>query len=207
MRNTALDEANVRLANERARLVSLEADALERTKKEVLSSAQYSGIYTFYTSVTSESVKTAMRDLGAWSRQDPKQTFRIVFNSPGGSVIDGFALFDFIKELQENGHRIETVALGYAASMGGILLQAGDERIMGKNAFMLIHEISSFSAGKFSEMEDELKFIKQLQDKALDILAAKSQLTKAQIRLKWKKLDWWFPAETALELGFVDKIQ
>jgi ATP-dependent Clp endopeptidase proteolytic subunit ClpP len=202
-----LEAAETEYYHQLSRLHSLEADALERTKAETLASPQYTGIYTFYGSVNSDSVKTAMRDLGAWARREPEANFRIVFNSPGGSVIDGFAFFDFIKELRSLGHNIETVALGYAASMGGILLQAGDKRVIGSNAYMLIHEISSFAFGKASELEDELKLVKRLQEKALDILAERSTMNKSQIKRKWVKTDWWIDAAEALEFGFVDEIR
>ena len=131
----------------------------------------------------------------------------IVFNSPGGEVTEGLALFDFIQELRSRGHEIETISIGMAASMAGILLQAGDNRVMGKNAVILIHEVSSITYGGASSMADDLKFVEMLQDKILDILAERSTLTKRQIRNRWLRKDWWLDAETALKFGFIDSIQ
>lgn len=206
-RDDALVTAQAEYYKEKTRLTKAEADAAERNRDEVLASPQYAGIYTFYSAVNGDSVKACMRDLGAWSRREPGRPFRLVFNSPGGSVIDGFALFDYIAELKTLDHAVETVALGYAASMGGILLQAGDKRVIGRNAYMLIHEISSGAFGKFSEMEDELKFVQRLQEKALDILAERSTMNTKEIKRKWKKTDWWLDADEALALGFVDEIR
>lgn len=162
--------------------------------------------YTFYDSVKQASVEKAMREIGAMCRRDPGQDLKIVLNSPGGSVLDGLALFDFLQVLRSEGHHIEVVALGMAASMGGVLLQAGDVRSIGKNAWLLIHEVSSGAIGNVSEIEDELEFIKKLQDNLVKILAERSTMTERQIKTKWKKKDWWLSATEALELGFVDQI-
>lgn len=110
-----------------------------------------------------------MEELGSWSRREPGCAMKIIFNSPGGSIIDGLALYDFILELRANGHYVETIAVGMAASMGGILLQAGHERVVGANAFVLVHEASTGAMGKTSEIEDEVAFVKRLQEKLLDI--------------------------------------
>jgi ATP-dependent protease ClpP protease subunit len=90
--------------------------------------------------------------------------------------------------------------------MGGILLQAGDERVIGKNAHLMIHEISAGAVGKLSEIEDEAKFCAMLSDRLVDILAERSTLTPTQIKRRWKRKDWWLSAEEAVELGFADRI-
>lgn len=184
-----------------------EHEVLKRRNQDWHSGAEAARLYTFYGHVDRNTVRDCMEDLGKMSRREPGADIRIVFNSPGGSVLDGLALFDFIQELRAAGHHIETVTLGMAASMGGVLLQAGDQRISGRNAHILIHEVSSLNMGKVSEMEDELQFCKKLQSKILDILAARSTLTKEQIRRRWTRKDWWLSAEEALELGFVDAIR
>jgi ATP-dependent protease ClpP protease subunit len=96
---------------------------------------------------------------------------------------------------------------GMIASMAAILMQAGDERVLDENAWFMIHEISSRLGGKSSDMEDELKFVKRLQDRALAILSERSTLSKTQIARRWKKTDDWMSAEEALQLGFVDRVE
>jgi ATP-dependent Clp endopeptidase proteolytic subunit ClpP len=164
-------------------------------------------ILTFYGEVGAESVARALTELGIWARRDPGLPIKVIFNSPGGSVFDGLALFDYLRELQADGHHITTVGLGMAASMGGVLLQAGQHRVMGRNAYMLIHEVSSLAWGNASELEDEVAFTKRLQDRLLDILAERSTLSKAQIARRWKRRDWWLSAQEALDLGFIDEIR
>ena len=142
-----------------------------------------------------------------WERRDPGEPIVIRINSPGGSVLDGFALFDAILRLRRKGHTITTHGTGMIASMATILMQAGDERVLDANAWFMIHEISSVVGGKASDMEDELRFAKRLQERLLEILAGRSTLTKVQIARRWKKTDDWMDAEEALKLGFVDRVE
>lgn len=141
-----------------------------------------------------------------WERRDPGEPITIRINSPGGSVLDGFALFDTIMRLRRKGHHITTHGIGMIASMATIIMQAGDDRVLDANAWFMIHEISAGASGKSSEMEDQIKFVKRLQDRGLDIYAERANLTKAQIARRWKKTDDWMSAEEALKLGFVDRI-
>lgn len=164
-------------------------------------------VYQFNQAVSAKSVQVCIDTLNRWSRTDPKAPFTIYFDSPGGSVIDGLSLYDTIQSFRRKGHHVTTVTRGYAASMAGILLQAGDLRLVGPRAWMLIHEVSSMAWGKSSEMEDELKFVRRLQAQLLDILAARSTMTAKQIATKWKKTDWWLDAEESVALGFADYVE
>lgn len=195
------------------RKLSAEAERHEyeayRSEKELKAwdaSADEHRIYHFFGQVDANNTLSCIDVLGNWARRSRDQTITIVFNSPGGSVIHGLALYDFLTELKSDGNRIETVARGMAASMGGVLLQAGNERIVGQNAHMLIHEVASIGAGKISELEDEMLFLRRLQDRCLDILSERSTLTKKKIENRWKRRDWWLGAEDIVDLGFADRI-
>lgn len=185
----------------------LEGRFRERRLADEEASSTDAHVYYFHGAVNALSSSACLEELGHWSRKDPGCDITIVFNSPGGSVFEGLALFDFIVDLRGRGHHVTTKSVGMAASMGGILLQAGDVRVIGKNGFMLIHEVSSGAMGKVSEMEDALKFAERLQVKLVAILSERSSLTDAQIRRRWKQKDWWLDAAEALELGFVDRIE
>jgi len=142
-----------------------------------------------------------------WERRDPGEPIVIRINSPGGSVLDGFALFDTIMRLRRKGHHITTHGIGMIASMATIIMQAGDERVLDANSWFMIHEISAQTRGKASQMEDELKFVKRLQERALDIYAERSTLSKAQIKRRWTKTDDWMDAAEAVKLGFADRVE
>lgn len=195
--NKALAEA--RLANAEADFKELEVSRLRATSAE-------HNVFTFYADVDDTSVYNSLNSLSTWSRRHPGEDLHIVLNSPGGSVIAGLALYDFLQDMKQS-HFITVTTIGMAASMGGILLQAGHHRVASKNAFILIHEVSASSYGKITEMEDETTFLVRLQEKLMAILAERSSMTPRQIKARMKRKDWWMDAEQALELGFIDAIR
>ena len=163
-------------------------------------------VYTFYAEVSDESVRSAMQTLGTWARREPGRPMTVILNSPGGRVLDGLALFDYLSWLRSEGHRLRIEVLGRAASMGGVLLQAGDERVVGANAFLLVHEVSGGAEGKSSELGDRVEFYDQMEKRLLAILASRSTLTERQIKARWSRKDWWLTAQEAVEVGLADAI-
>lgn len=188
-------------------LINLEYEFRSRKLADEKASLTDAHVFHFFGPVTATNCGIAIEELGTWSRRDPGCDITIVFNSIGGSVWEGLALFDFLGDLRTRGHKIITKSIGMAASMGGVLLQAGDERVISKHGFILIHEISSGAMGKVSELEDSIKLSERLQDKLLNILSERATLTKAQIKRAWKRKDYWIDADEALRLKFVDRIE
>lgn len=159
----------------------------------------------FFFPVDWRSVHIARRALEAFSRK-PGSDVTIYINSPGGSVIDGLALMDSIHALRERGHKVTTVAMGMAASMGGFLLQAGDRRVITANSRILIHRISRIFAGTGAEVADQKEMMQKLESRAMPLLCGRSKLTVQEVYDRSKNRDWWLTAQEALELGFVDEI-
>ena len=164
-------------------------------------------LYRFSSGVDSHSVTKCMRKLTQWSRMEPKCSMEIVFSSPGGSIIDGFELFDFIQELRSKGHKITTGSLGMAASMAGILLQAGDIRWIGHQSWVMIHRAAFGAIGKTYEVEDEVKLVKRIEERILDIFTSRSKLTKQKLKKNWDRKDWWIDVDECVQLGLVDEIR
>lgn len=183
------------------------ADNYEQENRNTAASSDRAHVYYFTDDVGVVSVAKCIERLDRWSRREPGCEIKLVLNSPGGGIISGFALYDFLQELKGKGHYLTTIARGYAASMGGILLQAGDTRLIGPSAFMLIHEPSSGAIGRLTDIEDSLHFSKMLGARCLDILAERSTLDAKQIKRKWERTDWWLDANDAYNLGFVDGIE
>jgi ATP-dependent Clp endopeptidase proteolytic subunit ClpP len=192
-----------RLAVAKARI---ELAELERTHAEAKAAAKHARVYFFSRNVTKKSVADTIETLGLWSRRDPETEMRLVINTRGGEVVHGLALFDFLGELKALGHRLTTVAIGQAASFGAVLLQAGDQRLIGRNASVLLHEISFGAWGKLTAMEDQVEFNRSLEHRILAILACRSTLTVEQIAARWSRKDWWLTAEEVVTLGLADAI-
>jgi ATP-dependent Clp endopeptidase proteolytic subunit ClpP len=177
----------------------------EREDIKAKSQSSQARVYNFVDKVSSTTVKTCVNTLEEWARRNTEPV-TIVFNSPGGEVFPGLALFDAILALREKGIDITTVCRGWAASMGGVLFQAGKERVIGQNSYMLIHEVSDIAVGTTADLEDELEFTKRVQKRLVNILAERSTLSAKQIEAKWKKTDWWVDADECIKYGFADRI-
>lgn len=177
----------------------------EREERNAASKASEARVYNFVDGVSASSVKACVTVLEEWARRSA-EPITIVFNSPGGHIFHGLALYDAIQAIRSRGIKVNTKTRGMAASMGGVLFQAGDKRTIGSNAYILIHEASDVAIGQMADIEEHVEFIKRVQKRLLRILAERSKLSIKQIEAKWKKTDWWIDAQEAVKLGFADEI-
>jgi len=200
-------EFKAREAKADAEVSEIEAEELTRKYQEFRSNDNFHQVYRFNTDVRSKSVGNCLGRLKTWSRLNPSSEIEVIFNSPGGDIMEGMALFDFIQGLRQDGHKITTGSAGMAASMAGILLQAGDHRWVGQQTWILIHRASFGVAGSTFDVEDQLEFIKRIEQRIVDIFVSRSKLDEDTIKEKWERKDWWITAEEALELNLVDEIK
>jgi len=204
---TNKDQAESQKAAAEARTAEIEAQKAESLFNKEQAKDEYHHVYQFGGKVSETTVNACIAKLSEWSRLAPECEIEIVFNSGGGSVIDGFALYDFLISLRAAGHLIVTVARGMAASMAGILLQAGDVRVIGSESVLLVHEISFGANGKIGEVEDTVDLAKILTKRVMNIFVGRTHLTARQLDTKWKRKDWFMDSSEALKLGFVDEIR
>lgn len=195
-----------------ATIAGITLDKILREEKLARVSDLYHHVYTFDDVVTDRSVRMCTNTLTAWSRSDPGCEMRVIINSGGGDIVAGFNLVDFITDLRARGHQITTVALGMAASMAAVILQAGDVRVMGKNAMLLLHEGSLDVSGNFGSAEDMMRLMKIFHEQILDLFESRAKsinpkTTKAFLRKAWQRTDFWVGSTRALELGLVDEVQ
>lgn len=183
----------------------LAANEAKRLHEEVMSSNHQNRFYDYVGPVTADSTEKAMQTLSRWKRQS-NDPITIRISSPGGNVLDGLALYDFIVGLKNSGIKVRTVVLGVAASMAAVLLQAGSTRIVGPNARILIHEVSGGSTGKLSDLKDETKFFDSLNEQLYAILAERATMTPKEIGAKAKRVDWWLASKEIIDRGFADEI-
>lgn len=191
-------------------LVSLrhEADRANEKRRKEKASDDHHHVYHFKGAVDNASAEKCLDQLKFWQRTEKPGKIELVFFSPGGSVLAGMALFDHILAMRQDGWHFTTVCRGYSASMAGILLQAGDERVCGPESYILIHEISSGAVGKIGELEDEVEFVKLIQRRVNDIFVSRSggKVTGAKLRSMYRRKDMWIDSDTALKLGICDRV-
>lgn len=217
---TAVEKKNVELKNQqlgfeirysaaRAEVAELELLKARDVEKDRQAKPGITRRLNFFGDVSPSNVDNVIEALDHWSVRDPGEPIVITFNTQGGSVTDGLALYDTIKRLQRAGHFVTTRTVGMAASMGAVLFQAGDVRIMDARAKLLIHEGSTQGGARMTagEAEDYAEFWKMLRSDILDILSERSSLTKRQLDSRWKRKDWWLTAAEALKFGFTDVVE
>jgi ATP-dependent Clp endopeptidase proteolytic subunit ClpP len=204
---TAKLKAESEQAEYSAKIKKLELEKLEKELRRDSARDEENMIYRFNTGVDRTHVHQCMYKLTQWSRRHPGCDIEVVFSSGGGSIIDGFELFDFIQELRSRGHKVTTGALGMAASMAGVLLQSGGHRWMGHQAWMMIHRAAFGAIGKTFEIEDEVAWIKRIEGRILEIFESRSTLTKLKIKRNWDRKDWWISSDEALDLGLIDEVR
>jgi ATP-dependent Clp endopeptidase proteolytic subunit ClpP len=209
--------ASARKERADAGVAEITLERAQESRRLEVAGNEYNHVYFFNGSTSNTAVTSCLNKLSGWRRSDPACDIEIVFNSPGGSVVDGLALYDYIQELRRDGHKVTTSTIGYAASMAGILLQAGDVRVMGAESWLLLHEASFGSSGKIGEVEDTVEWVKKISNRILDIFAARcagasdltatKRLNRRQLVNKWTRKDWWIDSGEALAYGLIDEIR
>jgi ATP-dependent Clp endopeptidase proteolytic subunit ClpP len=184
---------------------------LEEQRIKLLANEHRAGLgrgrFFLLDAVKDKTVDPLQKSIISWHEHaDPSQELEFVINSPGGGVHDGFALFDTLRLVAADGRRVKTIATGYAASMGGILLQAGDKRVVTPNAWVMVHEVSTVAWGKSHELRDEVEFIDRLEDQIIAIFMERCSLPEGEFRKRWGRRDWWVSPSEALNLGIADVI-
>lgn len=136
--------------------------------------------------------------------EDPKADIQIYINSPGGSVYDGMAIYDTINHIKND---VSTVGIGLQASMGAFLLSSGTKgkRFILPHAKVMIHQPSSGTRGKVSDMEIDLKESLNIRKLLNDILAKNTGQKLSQVQ-KDVDRDYWMTSEEAVKYGIADKV-
>jgi ATP-dependent Clp protease protease subunit len=142
-------------------------------------------------------------DMQQWARLESSKgkPITLYVTSGGGSVIAGFALYDQLRTLSEQGHHLTTVVRGFAASMGGVIALAGDTRLIGAESFIHVHEISSGVGGKLSEVKDEVAFMEKMNQKVEDLYVSRTKLKRGEFRKRYVKSELWIDATEAIKWG------
>ncbi|MBR1909027.1 MAG: ATP-dependent Clp endopeptidase proteolytic subunit ClpP [Lachnospiraceae bacterium] len=136
--------------------------------------------------------------------EDPEKDIHFYINSPGGSVTDGFAIYDTMYYVKCD---VATYCIGMAASMGAFLLAGGTKgkRFVLPNAEIMIHQPSGGAKGQATEIEIVAKQILRTKEKLNKILSENTGQPYEKVAADTER-DNWMSAEEALEYGLVDKI-
>jgi ATP-dependent protease ClpP protease subunit len=129
-------------------------------------------------------------------------TIHLHVNSPGGSVFDGMAIAN---ALREHKARIVVHIDALAASIASVIALAGDEIIMADNAFFMIHNAWTIIMGNAADLRKEAALLDKI-DGAIVNEYVKQTGQEVDVIKEWMAEEKWFDAQEALDAGFIDSI-
>jgi ATP-dependent Clp protease protease subunit len=135
---------------------------------------------------------------------DSKKDIQIYLNTPGGGVYAGLGIYDTIQYINPD---VATICTGVAASMGAVLLCAGEtgKRTALPHSRILIHQPMGGAEGQASDIEITAREIQKLKKELYEIIAKHSNQPYKKI---WKDgdRDFWMTAAEAKEYGMIDEV-
>ncbi len=135
---------------------------------------------------------------------DDKKDIQIYINSPGGSVYAGLGIYDTMQFIKPD---VATICTGIAASMGAVLLCAGEKgkRSGLPHSRVMIHQPSTGTQGQASDIEITARETVKLRKELYDIISKHSGKTYEQINEDSDR-DYWMRADEAKEYGMIDEV-
>jgi ATP-dependent Clp protease, protease subunit len=136
--------------------------------------------------------------------ENPDKDIFFYINSPGGSVSAGLAIYDTMQFVKPD---VSTLCVGQAASMGALLLAAGekDKRFALPNSRVMIHQPMGGFSGQASDVEIHAREILFLRSRLNEILAKHTGQTVEAVARDTDR-DNFLSAENAVKYGIVDKV-
>ena len=136
--------------------------------------------------------------------ENPKKEIAIYINSPGGSVTSGMAIYDTMQFIRP---KISTTVMGQAASMGSLLLCAGDKdmRFALPHASVMVHQPSGGYQGQVTDIMIHARNVEALKKRLNEIYVKHTGRTYKEIEDALDR-DNFMTAEQAVSFGLVDKI-
>lgn len=133
---------------------------------------------------------------------DPTQPITLVINSPGGSVTDGMAIVDTMRNCL---CPIHTCVYGQAASMASIILAVGNQRYAAPHAEIMIHQPLGGLDGQQTDVDIYAQGMRDTRELMTDIYAQETGLDHADLDQLMER-DYTMTASRALQLGFIDAV-
>lgn len=136
--------------------------------------------------------------------EDDKKPITLYINSPGGSIVDGMAIYDTIRR---SSCPVHAVVAGMAASMGAVILSGckkGQRHILAHGE-VLLHQPLGGARGQATDVEISANRILKMKKTLLTLLAANTGHTYEKLAEDCDR-DYWLDAEEAVKYGICDKM-
>lgn len=154
--------------------------------------------------VNEHTANSAVAQLLHLAYVDPQADISLYINSPGGSVYDGMAIYDTMNFIKPD---VATYGIGLQASMGAFLLSSGakGKRFCLPHAKVMIHQPSSGTHGKVTDMEIDMKETLEVKEMLAKIMAKNTGQKLAKVKSDMER-DYWMTPDEAVKYGLIDKV-
>lgn len=145
--------------------------------------------------------KSFIADLKAISAK----TITLSVNSPGGSVFDGFAIYNALKNARENGVTINAKIMGIAASAASFIVMAANSIEMPENSMMMVHYASGLAWGNSEDLRDTADILDKIDASLVGIYTARTGKSEEDVRALLQA-ETYLTAQEAKDAGFADTV-
>ncbi len=154
--------------------------------------------------VTDDVANSVIAQLLFLDHEDQKKDIKLYLNTPGGSVTAGLAIYDTMQYVKAP---VATICVGMAASMGAVLLGAGQKgkRFALPNSDILLHQVMGGAEGQAIEIEITAKHIIKIREKINQVLSKHTGQKMDKIE-KDTDRDFYLTPQEAKEYGLIDEI-
>jgi len=154
--------------------------------------------------VNDQSANVVIAQLVYLEAKDPTKDITLYINSPGGSVTDGFAIFDTMNYLKCD---VSTICVGLAASMGAFLLAAGKKgkRFALPNSEIMIHQPLGGTRGQATDIQIQAEHILKMKKRLTKILSENCGQSYEKVAEDCER-DHYMGADEAQKYGLIDKV-
>ena len=182
----------------------LEERMLNVTQMDVFSRLMMDRIIFLGTEVNDYTANVIQAQLLYLDSVDSERDINIYLNTPGASVYAGLGIYD---TMQFIGSRVATICTGMAASMGAVLLVAGEKgmRAALPHSRVMIHQPLGGIQGQASDIEITAREIARTKRELYEILSAHSGVSLEKIEADADR-DYWLTAAEAKEYGLIDNV-
>lgn len=147
--------------------------------------------------VGAQLIANSLKELGDVDEID------IHVNSNGGSVFEGFAIYNLIKN---HSAKVTMHVEGIAASAASTILMAGDKIVMAQNAYIMIHDPSSYAWGNSADLRKTADMLDNIKEQVVAVYASRSGKKTEEEFAQLMADETWFTASQAVEAGLADEI-
>lgn len=161
----------------------------------------------FNDGIDKDILEAVILPLKEFENDDSNDPVKMIISTPGGAISEGLVLCNIIDNYSKP---LEIYVMGYACSMGTIILAAGNHNLNVKKfcypfSFALFHSGYTAFEGEALSVEDAMSFNKRVDNRIRDYIVANTKITEEQYRANERR-QWYLDAHDMKELGLIDVI-